>query len=622
MKFDMNLYNSRRKAGEKPDVEEEKNLVALYQDRCRSDFEFFCAKEIQIRTKKGELKPFIWNKPQRRLSKAILTNWYSGQPVRIIVLKARQWGCTTLTAAFITWVITQNKGKTAMVLSDDDDSTSSILEMYEIMRDNLSSYVKPVVDRSNRKLGYATTDKSAVRIKTAGTKQTAYKTGRSKTNQLLHFSEVAFWDSPKETMRAARQTCPMGAGTFVIDESTPNGEGNQFHTNWKRAKSGKSPFLPFFVPWYEIEEYTLETTPEDEKLWKLYQSSHKESDRIALRIHQDALAHAEAHNITLGQLKWWYWKLNDSCEGDEETMNQEYPWDDISCFLATGRPAFKPSDVNRLRGSIHAPERFDIFKSSTGIQWVRQPNGAWRVWEKPDENEKYVVTADICSGYLPGKQTNMDKSAIGVFKRLKGGGVQQVAAFYGRPEPDEVGEMMVSIGEAYNWGWLAPEVNSYGVGTLRAIRSATYPFIYRRQELNRATGSWQRNQIGWYTSTTTRPDMISTAKRLLRLGLVVTPDEVVINELQSMIHNEKTNKIEAPGGEHDDAAFMFMIACQVCTELPEIEESSQQATPYRVMATGEEGIRKWDQHLRKKQINGIDRHLEEMGLFERDGVIL
>ena len=151
MKFNMDLYRTRQRPENVDRAVLEADVRSRYAARCRKDFEFFCAKEIKIRTKRGEIASFIWNKPQKRLAKEILSRWYKNEPVRIIVLKARQWGCTTLVAAFVTWVITQNKGKTAMVLSDDDDSTGSIQEMYEIMRDNLSDDIRPVIDKSNRK---------------------------------------------------------------------------------------------------------------------------------------------------------------------------------------------------------------------------------------------------------------------------------------------------------------------------------------------------------------------------------------------------------------------------------------------------------------------------------------
>lgn len=609
----MSQYRTQRRPENVDRAALEADVRTRYAARCRKDFEFFCAKEIKIRTKKGEISSFVWNKPQKRLAKEVLSRWYKDEPVRIIVLKARQWGCTTLVAAFVTWVITQNKGKTAMVLSDDDDSTGSIQEMYEIMRDNLSDDVRPVIDKSNRKTGYATTDRSAVRIKTAGTKQTASKTGRSKTNQLLHLSEVAFWDSPEATLRAARQTCPMGGGTFMIDESTPNGEGNMFHKNWKRAKSGKSTFLAFFVPWFEIEEYQAVTNEKEEKLWEKYKKTREESIRSELGISEFAIEHHNQYGLNLGQLKWWYWKYMDACDGDLETMNQEYPWDDVSCFLATGRPAFNPGDLTNLKKFIFAPNKCDIYKNERGTNVVRHPNGVWRMWEEPIEGGQYIVSADVCSGYVPGKGSDLDKSAVGVFKRLPEGYLELVCCFYGRPEPDEVGEFMVTVGEYYNWAYLAPEVNSYGVGTLRVIRQSMYPNLYRRQELNRATGSWQRNQIGWYTSSSTRPDMIATTKRMLRLGKLIVHDDILLGELQSLVHNEKNGKVEAQRGEHDDAAIMLMIAAQVSCEIPEIE--AEESSTLKVKSESAIAIEEWDRSMRQESDGSILGDLASLGIF-------
>ena len=56
---------------------------------------------LKIRTKDGRVIPFRWNAPQTRLYTEIEKQAESGKPVRIVILKARQLGFSTMTEGLI-----------------------------------------------------------------------------------------------------------------------------------------------------------------------------------------------------------------------------------------------------------------------------------------------------------------------------------------------------------------------------------------------------------------------------------------------------------------------------------------------------------------------------------------
>ena len=69
-------------------------LDPLEQERMRieEDFEFWCARCVTIKDKmSGRNVPFILNRPQRRLLGVMEDQRTAGKPVRVILLKARQW---------------------------------------------------------------------------------------------------------------------------------------------------------------------------------------------------------------------------------------------------------------------------------------------------------------------------------------------------------------------------------------------------------------------------------------------------------------------------------------------------------------------------------------------------
>jgi hypothetical protein len=100
-------------------------------------------------------------------------------------------------------------------------------------------------------------------------------TGRSATAQLLHASEVAFWDDLPQQMAGLMQTVPETPDTEVILESTPRG-WNSFHSLWRKAETGESEFVPVYLPWFIDPNYRKEVGPdfqideEEAKLAELY----------------------------------------------------------------------------------------------------------------------------------------------------------------------------------------------------------------------------------------------------------------------------------------------------------------------------------------------------------------
>ena len=84
---------------------------------------------LKIRTKDGTLMPLRLNQPQDRMYQAVKSQWDAGKPVRIIVLKARQMGFSTLTEAII-FAITATRFYTdCMIVAHKDEATANLFRM-------------------------------------------------------------------------------------------------------------------------------------------------------------------------------------------------------------------------------------------------------------------------------------------------------------------------------------------------------------------------------------------------------------------------------------------------------------------------------------------------------------
>jgi hypothetical protein len=68
--------------------------------RLRDDLEYYAARCLKIRTKSGKIEPLIFNRMQRYLHQRIEDHARRNQGrVRILILKARQQGCSTYIGA-------------------------------------------------------------------------------------------------------------------------------------------------------------------------------------------------------------------------------------------------------------------------------------------------------------------------------------------------------------------------------------------------------------------------------------------------------------------------------------------------------------------------------------------
>lgn len=295
--------------------------------RLLADDELYCARNLKIRTKSGELHPFRWNAAQRLLHEKLEQQLEEKGWVRAIVLKGRQQGCSTYVAARFYKRTTTQVGKRTMILTHLDAATQNLFGMCKTYYELSDPALKPAIKaNSGTELSFSRL-RSGYKVATAGSKSA----GRSDTVQYLHGSEVAFWPNAQEIMAGLGQTVPLLPGSEVILESTANGLGNLFHQMWTLAVEGKSDFMPVFIPWFVQDEYRREV-PVD------FQMTEAEAE------------YAEAFDLDMDQIYWMRTKIDTDFAGDPDWFNQEYPATPDLAFLKVGhKPLIQTLKVQKAR---------------------------------------------------------------------------------------------------------------------------------------------------------------------------------------------------------------------------------------------------------------------------------
>src|SRR5690606_34726975 len=91
-------------------IQPDKLLNTLNDLRLTHDFEFWASTTVRIKPKEGgDFIPFILNKPQRKLLAKLESQRLADKPIRQIILKARQWGGSTLVQIYMAWIQLRHK---------------------------------------------------------------------------------------------------------------------------------------------------------------------------------------------------------------------------------------------------------------------------------------------------------------------------------------------------------------------------------------------------------------------------------------------------------------------------------------------------------------------------------
>ena len=220
--------------------------------RLREDFAGYAERCLKIRTKTGTIAPLILNRAQRHLHERLeAQRARTGGRVRALVLKARQQGFSTYIGARFYWKTTHRRGCQAFILTHEQDATANLFGMVKRFQEHCPQALKPSIGRGNsRELWFDRLD-SGYTVGAAG----ADAVGRSKTIQLFHGSEAAFWKNAREHFAGVMQAIPDLADTEIIIESTGNGPSGELYERWQRAEAGIGDYEAIFTPWFWSDDY-------------------------------------------------------------------------------------------------------------------------------------------------------------------------------------------------------------------------------------------------------------------------------------------------------------------------------------------------------------------------------
>lgn len=519
----------------------------------------FIEKNLYIRTKEAKIVPLKLNPAQIRLYEALERQRKAKKPMRVIILKARQLGFSTLAEALIFQRTATKKNVNSLIVAHREDSTANLFKMSKLFFERLPEDIRPKHRNSNaRELVFENPERdpdkkakdpglmSRIRCSTAG----GSGIGRSDTLQNVHASEFAFWSGDKTaTWTGILQAVPATADTMVIVESTANGY-DEFHRMWEAAVKGESDFEPLFFPWFENPDYRRKAVPG---------TAWTPEEQVM----------AERYGLDEEQLAWRRWCIRNNCAGDERVFKQEYPSCPDEAFLTSGQSVFDNEKVRLRREQAPKPLKrgwfeYDIGQDPTmigNIRWRESPDGFIRIYQEPKPRRPYVIGGDTAG-------TGSDWFTGQVLDNTTG---QQVAVLRQQYDEDQYARQMYCLGRYYNDALIGVETN-YSTYPVKMLSLMGYPKLYVRELPDTYTGG-VKEAFGFETTSRTRPVIIAELVAIFREWPESVMDHDTLGEMLTFQYND-SRRPEAMPGEHDDLVMGLAIAHgirgqQDCTERPE-----------------------------------------------------
>lgn len=593
-----------------------KVVEQIVRIRNRHDFPFWAASLAYIKQKGGgEDILFRLNRPQRQLVEKLETRRLQGKPIRLVLLKARQWGGSTCIQLYMAWLqLVHQVGLNSLIVAHQGTASDEILDMFNRM---IQQYPESYLHKMNEayrtgESKWETVGKSGnvhripqrnckIKIGTAERPDSS----RGGDYNLVHCSEVGLWKktdgkTPQQIVRSACSGILLKPLTMIVYESTANGTGNFFQREYDAAKRGMSQFDAMFIAWWQIEQYSQGFDSSDER------NAFAES----LYVNREN-ANADSSREVSGRYLWYLWTLGATLEAihwyvlerakyeDDGDMAAEYPSDDVEAFVHSGSRVFDKYRIEAFKPSCRAPRLIgDIYAKGdegsdalTDLRFMEDRQGLLWIWSLPeiDQYEKvtdrYLVVVDI-----GGRSNKADWSCVVVFDRLyqmEGGKPVVVAQWYGHIDMDILAWKATQIAAFYDNALLVIESNTLETHDMERqvdgdqshyilnLIKDVYPNLYARKQSDEEIMLQLPKKYGFHTNVATKPKIVSNLIKVVREGLYVERDARCLDEY--LTYERKPNgSYGAIIGMHDDLLMTRGIGLLICfteMDLPRIVDT-------------------------------------------------
>lgn len=204
--------------------------------KCAADPSYFFNKYVKIQHPLKGAIPFQTYEFQDDAVRQFIDNRFN------IVLKARQLGLSTVTAAYAVWLAMFYQNQNILVIATKLSTAKNFIKKCKFIIKNLPDWLMLQEIESETVQSIETNKGSSIKAV-----PTSADAGRSEALSLLIVDEAAFVDNFDELWKGLYPTLSTGGRAILI--SSPNGTGNLFYRLYRGAEEKTNEFNPIKLPW-------------------------------------------------------------------------------------------------------------------------------------------------------------------------------------------------------------------------------------------------------------------------------------------------------------------------------------------------------------------------------------
>lgn len=510
--------------------------VRLSLEDLRTDFPNYAATCLKIKDKRGHIVPFRLNYAQWKVERARQQQIKRGVPPRFIELKARQVGLSTHTEALMFHRLHLWDHQTGLVIASERTKGQNVFGMATRFLDHLPDSTKPETRyRTTTALELGNGSRFQVDVATA-------TGGRSFTAQQVHLTEFAHYPDPQGTYDGVMQAVPDSLDSLVVIESTPKGL-NLFHSIYVDAKAGRNDFVPIFIPWFEDPTYRRPARLH-------YEDCDLEERELLAKF-----------NLTLEHVAWRRWCIRNKCRNDKSVFAVEYPTDDRSCFLLSGRPLFDREAMEHFQEELESytqPPQMEIrWNELTERATLHEVEGGrLRIHKMPVPRHLYIAGVDPSEG-----DVGSDPTPIVMLDRMT---LEPVAVWWGRMRPDRLAHVARNLCWLFNRAGCIWEANNHGLAFQIEFEKIWNDF-YMREASPESVARLASDKPGFWKSIKTRHLVFDLGRAYINDMVAEIRDPHIVNELASMYYDDHDRPDHQKGAgdfDHDDTLTALFLCLE------------------------------------------------------------
>ena len=581
---------------------------------CTLDFDYFSTRYAFICDEKGEILQFS-PRVSQEIFKSVVAHFEELEvAIELLILKARQLGCSTYTALMFLHRLLFRQNTQAVMASVQADKSELIGRILSVCYERCPWWLVPrqTTVRVGKMMGF---DNGSILSIQSGMQATGIAQGW--TPVCVHLSELADVPNPKKTIEEGllRATHPS-RNMFQVHEGTGGGNTGWLADTWRTAKEdyprGLSRFCPLFLSWPTAtdlypEADWLKKFPIPES-WIPCEATRKHVRKAEFYIRSSPFLSAVCGvDYVMPRHQQWFWEFNYLASvktKTERTWASQMPADDFEALTGKNDLVFDQETIQvrtneRQRDyKIYAivgqqidegfePDESQIdydderivieWESHRGIHysWTLIPLKPFDesnesasfdkllVFEEPIQGKEYTIGIDTADGL--GKEDE-DRAVCNVTKSAKGNypDIQVAELSSVRINPPQMVGFAAALGAWYGKACMDSRGAKFVIeqrmkpGDDCQLQLKLMGFLwhhrmvrYDKKELKENVGT----QEGWLSSAWSVPLMTHRFVDAIKNGWYKPNSPYFIRELgdyERKVAASGKTKLEHQSGKHDD----------------------------------------------------------------------